>query len=278
MDGAADGGVAARHRVAARRGRQRHLMLRRSTSSKPAAPDGSYRGRDPTRGAPCPTSRPSSPRSPTATPWRRWSSWSRPSASSRSSSAATTPAASATPSCGTATGMLMLSERTGVHGPPPGQDFGEADHSVYVVVEDVDAHAAQARAHGADVFREPADTPYDSREYAARDPEGHLWSFGTYVPGSYAGDDAAWRRTHGRVRMRSPRSARVGHRRKSPTARPKEHRWRSATAPLRNTVGGRRQRPKEHRRRVDNSALRNAVEGRHQRPKEHRRRCRTTAP
>ena len=84
-------------------------------------------------------------------------------------------------------GMLMLSERTGIHGPPPGQDFDSADHSVCVIVEDVDGHAARARAHGADVFREPADTPYSSREYAARDPEGHLWSFGTYVPGSYAG-------------------------------------------------------------------------------------------
>jgi uncharacterized glyoxalase superfamily protein PhnB len=84
------------------------------------------------------------------------------------------------------TGMLMLSERAAeAPGPPAGQDFGEADHAVYVIVQDVDAHAAQARAHGADVFREPADTPYSSREYAARDPEGHLWSFGTYVPGSY---------------------------------------------------------------------------------------------
>ncbi len=88
-------------------------------------------------------------------------------------------------------GMLMVSERAGTEGPPPGQDFGEADHSVYVVVEDVDAHAARAREQGADLFREPADTPYASREYAARDPEGHLWSFGTYVPGSYAGDGEA---------------------------------------------------------------------------------------
>jgi uncharacterized glyoxalase superfamily protein PhnB len=85
-------------------------------------------------------------------------------------------------------GMLMLSERTGAEAPPPGQDFGQADHPVYVVIDDVDAHAAHARTHGADVLREPADTPYASREYAARDPEGHLWSFGTYVPGSYAGD------------------------------------------------------------------------------------------
>jgi uncharacterized glyoxalase superfamily protein PhnB len=27
------------------------------------------------------------------------------------------------------------------------------------------------------------DTDYGSREYSVRDPEGHLWSFGTYNPG-----------------------------------------------------------------------------------------------
>jgi uncharacterized glyoxalase superfamily protein PhnB len=26
------------------------------------------------------------------------------------------------------------------------------------------------------------DTDYGSRDFAARDPEGHLWSFGTYAP------------------------------------------------------------------------------------------------
>ncbi len=82
--------------------------------------------------------------------------------------------------------MLMLSERTGVEGPPPGRTSTRPTTPSTSSIEDVDAHAAHARAHGADVFREPSDTPYSSREYAARDPEGHLWSFGTYVPGSYA--------------------------------------------------------------------------------------------
>ena len=29
---------------------------------------------------------------------------------------------------------------------------------------------------------EPTDQDYGSRDYAARDPEGHVWSFGTYRP------------------------------------------------------------------------------------------------
>jgi uncharacterized glyoxalase superfamily protein PhnB len=53
---------------------------------------------------------------------------------------------------------------------------------IYVVVADVDGHAQRARAAGAEITREPYDTEYGSREYAARDPEGNVWHFGTYQP------------------------------------------------------------------------------------------------
>ena len=54
--------------------------------------------------------------------------------------------------------------------------------SIYVVVEDPDSHHAVARAAGANVVRELEDMDYGSREYSVRDPEGNLWSFGTYDP------------------------------------------------------------------------------------------------
>jgi uncharacterized glyoxalase superfamily protein PhnB len=54
--------------------------------------------------------------------------------------------------------------------------------SIYIVVEDPDAHFAAARSSGATVVRELEDMSYGSREYSARDPEGNLWSFGTYDP------------------------------------------------------------------------------------------------
>jgi uncharacterized glyoxalase superfamily protein PhnB len=57
-----------------------------------------------------------------------------------------------------------------------------ARHSIYVAVEDVAAHAARARAAGAQITREPASTDYGSQEYAARDFEGNHWSFGSYRP------------------------------------------------------------------------------------------------
>lgn len=54
--------------------------------------------------------------------------------------------------------------------------------SVYVVVDDPDSHHAAAVGAGARIVRELQDTDYGSREYSARDPEGNLWSFGTYDP------------------------------------------------------------------------------------------------
>ncbi|MBM0228405.1 MULTISPECIES: VOC family protein [Micromonospora] len=75
------------------------------------------------------------------------------------------------------TGMIMLGERSGPR-PRPADD----DWSVYVALDDVDAHCARARAAGAEIVREPFDTDYGSRDYAARDLAGHVWSFGSYRP------------------------------------------------------------------------------------------------
>lgn len=52
---------------------------------------------------------------------------------------------------------------------------------VYACVADPDAHCARAIAGGARVEQLLRDTDYGSREYTARDPDGHLWSFGTYA-------------------------------------------------------------------------------------------------
>jgi uncharacterized glyoxalase superfamily protein PhnB len=54
--------------------------------------------------------------------------------------------------------------------------------SVYVVVDDPKGHYERARAEGATIVRELDEMDYGSTEYSARDPEGNLWSFGTYSP------------------------------------------------------------------------------------------------
>ncbi|MGW3007919.1 VOC family protein [Streptomyces sp. NPDC001219] len=50
----------------------------------------------------------------------------------------------------------------------------------YVVTDRPDELCARARAAGAEIIEELTDTDYGSRGFAARDPEGNLWSFGTY--------------------------------------------------------------------------------------------------
>jgi uncharacterized glyoxalase superfamily protein PhnB len=50
----------------------------------------------------------------------------------------------------------------------------------YVVADDIDARHDRAAAAGAEILKEPYDTDYGSRDFLARDPEGNLWSFGTY--------------------------------------------------------------------------------------------------
>ncbi len=61
-------------------------------------------------------------------------------------------------------------------------EVGGATQGIYVHVDDVDAHHDRAKAAGAEIIMELEDTEYGSREYMARDLEGHLWSFGTYAP------------------------------------------------------------------------------------------------
>jgi uncharacterized glyoxalase superfamily protein PhnB len=45
----------------------------------------------------------------------------------------------------------------------------------------LDAHCERARAAGAVIVREPEDQFYGDRNYAAIDPEGHVWTFGQTV-------------------------------------------------------------------------------------------------
>jgi len=61
-------------------------------------------------------------------------------------------------------------------------DAGGVTMSVYVVVEDADAHFARAKAAGATITRKPVTQDYGGRDYTCKDPDGHVWTFGTYDP------------------------------------------------------------------------------------------------
>lgn len=59
---------------------------------------------------------------------------------------------------------------------------GKNTQTVHVQLTDgIDAHCARARAAGAIIVREPEDQFYGDRVYSAKDPEGHVWSFGQTV-------------------------------------------------------------------------------------------------
>jgi uncharacterized glyoxalase superfamily protein PhnB len=67
-------------------------------------------------------------------------------------------------------------------GREPFSSLPAAGTLVYCAVADVDGLHERARAAGAEIPLEPMDTDYGSRDFAARDPEGNIWSFGTYRP------------------------------------------------------------------------------------------------
>jgi uncharacterized glyoxalase superfamily protein PhnB len=52
--------------------------------------------------------------------------------------------------------------------------------SVYVVTDEPDALFARATGAGAEVVQGLYDADYGSRGFTVKDPEGNLWSFGTY--------------------------------------------------------------------------------------------------
>jgi len=49
--------------------------------------------------------------------------------------------------------------------------------SIMIRVEDVSAHFARAKEHGATIINEPTDFPYGERQYSAQDLAGYVWTF-----------------------------------------------------------------------------------------------------
>lgn len=59
---------------------------------------------------------------------------------------------------------------------------GRVSGDAYIIVEDVDAHHDRAVAAGARILMPLVDQDYGGRGYSCRDPEGQVWSFGSYDP------------------------------------------------------------------------------------------------
>jgi len=61
-----------------------------------------------------------------------------------------------------------------------GDPFPGGPSTTYIAVDEVDSLHNRAKAAGAQISMELTDQDYGSREFAARDPEGNVWCFGTY--------------------------------------------------------------------------------------------------
>jgi uncharacterized glyoxalase superfamily protein PhnB len=64
----------------------------------------------------------------------------------------------------------------------PGETGGRETQCAYLVCDDPDALHDRAVAAGAVVLMPLKDEDYGGRGFSCRDPEGHIWSFGSYDP------------------------------------------------------------------------------------------------
>ncbi len=76
--------------------------------------------------------------------------------------------------------VMVGNEWSGDHKSPKSVG-GKNTQTVHVQLpegEDIDAHCARARKAGAEILMQPETQFYGDRTYRARDPEGHIWTFG----------------------------------------------------------------------------------------------------
>ena len=60
--------------------------------------------------------------------------------------------------------------------------FPAEPSTLYFALDDPDSHHDRAVGAGAEIVMSVVDQSYGSREYAAKDPGGNVWIFGTYRP------------------------------------------------------------------------------------------------
>ena len=77
-------------------------------------------------------------------------------------------------------GGIMLGSARDEQGGEQGGATNPGAFGAYVVTDQPDALYERARKAGAQITAKPHDTDYGSRDFAAQDPEGNRWSFGTY--------------------------------------------------------------------------------------------------
>lgn len=79
--------------------------------------------------------------------------------------------------------LVMLGDaRSEEYGRMLGTAGDAGGKSIYIAVGDVDAVYGRALAAGTSIESPPGNRAYGSREFVCRDPEGNVWSIGSYWP------------------------------------------------------------------------------------------------
>lgn len=81
-----------------------------------------------------------------------------------------------------ADGLIMVGAEWNADTKSPASVGRKCTQTVHMhMTENIDAHCERARKAGAEILQEPATQFYGDRTYRARDPEGHIWTFGQTV-------------------------------------------------------------------------------------------------
>ncbi|MCK4707551.1 MAG: VOC family protein, partial [Gammaproteobacteria bacterium] len=78
-------------------------------------------------------------------------------------------------------GIIMMGPTNDEQNSKSPATLGGIHQSLYIYVDDVDAHHNQAKAAGATILFEPADQFWRDRMYSAHDMEGQQWTFAQHV-------------------------------------------------------------------------------------------------
>jgi uncharacterized glyoxalase superfamily protein PhnB len=85
-------------------------------------------------------------------------------------------------------GMIMCGTKRdseyGRHIKQPDEIGGCETQAAYVIVTDADALYQRVKAAGAEILIDIKTEDYGGRGFTCRDPEGHIWTIGTYDPWS----------------------------------------------------------------------------------------------
>jgi uncharacterized glyoxalase superfamily protein PhnB len=81
-----------------------------------------------------------------------------------------------------ADGLIMVGAEWSENTRSPASIGRKCTQTVHMhMTENIDAHCERARKAGAEILQEPDTQFYGDRTYRARDPEGHIWTFGQTV-------------------------------------------------------------------------------------------------